>query len=63
VAVFVHDRFHTTGPEMIAGIHKALLTLGGLTVVSALVFRTLRPADGDKLSRHQENAPAQHPGG
>jgi EmrB/QacA subfamily drug resistance transporter len=63
VAVFVSDRFHTSSAEMISGIHKAFLALGGLTVFSALVFRKLRPADGDKLSRHQETAPAQHPGG
>jgi EmrB/QacA subfamily drug resistance transporter len=63
VAIFVADRFHTSAPEMVSGIHKAFLALGGLTVVSALVFRGLRRSDGDTLSRHQENAPAQHPGG
>jgi len=63
VAVFVRDRFHTPPAEMVASIHKAFLVLGGVTVVSALVFRGLHASDGDKLSRHQELVPVQHPGG
>jgi len=63
VAIFVRDRFHTPSAEMVSSIHKAFVALGGLTVVSALVFRGLRETDGDKLSRHRENMPAQHPGG
>ncbi|MBB6051433.1 DHA2 family efflux MFS transporter permease subunit [Armatimonas rosea] len=51
-AVFVPDRFSTSGPELIAGIHKAFLLLGGLTLASALVFRELRSEDGDLVSQH-----------
>lgn len=51
-AVFIPDRFHTSAPELIAGIHKAFLLLGGLTVASALVFRELRGDDGDLVSQH-----------
>ena len=63
VAVFVRDRFHTPPAEMISSIHHAFVVLGALTVVSALVFRGLRPSDGDKLSQHDEHTAVQHPGG
>jgi EmrB/QacA subfamily drug resistance transporter len=52
-AFFIPDRFHTSAPEMIHGIHKAFLVLGGLTVLSAIVFRELKTEDGDSVSRHQ----------
>jgi MFS family permease len=51
-AVFVPDRFRAGPLEMISGIHKAFVVLGLLTVVSALIFRELRPADGVNVSRH-----------
>jgi EmrB/QacA subfamily drug resistance transporter len=63
VAVFVRDRFNTSPAEMIAGIHKAFLSLGVLTIFSSLVFRNLRPADGDKLTQHKEGTPVHQPGG
>jgi MFS family permease len=50
-AFFVPDRFHTSGPEMIRGIHKAFLALGGLTVLSAAIFHELKPNDGATVSR------------
>jgi len=52
-AFFIPDRFHTTGPEMIQGIHKAFLALGGLTVLSSLVFRELKNDDGNTVSLHK----------
>jgi EmrB/QacA subfamily drug resistance transporter len=51
-ALFVPNRFHTSAPEMIHGIHKAFLALGGLTVMSTLIFQELRAEDGDSVSRH-----------
>jgi EmrB/QacA subfamily drug resistance transporter len=51
-AIFIPDRFHSTAREMIHGVHGALLALGGLTVLSALVFRGLQPGDGASVSRH-----------
>jgi hypothetical protein len=44
---------------MIHGIHKALVALGVLTIVSTIVFRSLKPGDGDDMS-HQK---IFHPGG
>ncbi|HEY3854478.1 MAG TPA: DHA2 family efflux MFS transporter permease subunit [Verrucomicrobiae bacterium] len=52
-ALFIPDRFHASAPEMIHGIHKAFLALGGLTALSTLVFRELREDDGDSVSRHK----------
>jgi fucose permease len=52
-ALFIPDRFHTSAPEMIRGIHQAFLVLGGLTVFSAIVFRELKNDDGDIVSQHK----------
>jgi EmrB/QacA subfamily drug resistance transporter len=56
-ALFVPDRFHSNAVEMIHGIHKAFLVLGVLTIVSALVFRELRGADGSAISQHKAILP------
>ena len=52
-AFFIPDRFHTSAPEMIRGIHQAFLVLGGLTGLSAIVFRELKNDDGDIVSQHK----------
>lgn len=54
-ALFVPDRFHASAPQMISGIHRALLVLGGLTVVSALVFRELRSGDGASITQQKRS--------
>ena len=51
-AVFIPDRFHPDPAQMIHGIHQAFFVLGGLTVLSAGVFRELRKEDGSSISRH-----------
>jgi hypothetical protein len=55
-ALFIPDRFHASSAQMIHGIHLAFLVLGGVTVLSALVFVELRKDDGDNVSRHKGNA-------
>jgi EmrB/QacA subfamily drug resistance transporter len=55
-ALFVPDRFHSTAPEMVHGIHDALLVLGALTILSTLVFRELKSGDGDAVSRQNTRA-------
>jgi EmrB/QacA subfamily drug resistance transporter len=55
-AVFIPDRFHASAPQLIHGIHQAFLLLGGLTIVSALVFTTLRSDDGNAVSQHKAAA-------
>jgi len=51
-ALFVPST-HSNPAEMIHGIHKALIALGILTIVSTIVFRSLRSGDGDDVSLHK----------
>jgi hypothetical protein len=53
-AFFIPDRFHSSEPEMIHGIHREFLALGVLTVFSTLIFSGLKSEDGDsvKSARH-----------
>ncbi len=57
-AVFIPDRFHAEPGQMMHGIHLAFLVLGGLTVLSAAVFASLRADDGSSISKHQQAAVA-----
>jgi EmrB/QacA subfamily drug resistance transporter len=52
-AFFIPDRFHSGAPDMIRGIHKAFLVLGGLTLLSTIVFRELKNTDGAAVSQHK----------
>jgi EmrB/QacA subfamily drug resistance transporter len=52
-AFFVPDRFHTSAPEMIHGIHLTFLILGTWTIVSSYVFMGLKKDDGNTLSLHK----------
>jgi EmrB/QacA subfamily drug resistance transporter len=52
-ALFVPDRFHTSAPQMIHGIHLTFLILGGWTIVSAYTFLNLKKDDGNTLSLHE----------
>jgi EmrB/QacA subfamily drug resistance transporter len=58
-AFFVPSSPHTNPLEMIHGIHKALCVLGGLTIVSTIVFRSLKNGDGDTVNQQK----VFHPGG
>jgi MFS family permease len=58
-ALFIPDRFRTHPRELLHGIHLALLVLGAMTVLSAAVFRGLRPGDGDNVSQHGETSPGE----
>jgi EmrB/QacA subfamily drug resistance transporter len=53
-AFFIPDRFHSSPSEMIHGIHEAFLLLGGLTILSTIVFYRLRPGDGDNVSQQKD---------
>jgi MFS family permease len=57
-ALFIPDRMHATGPQMIHGIHLAMLLLGALTIVSTAIFIELRSGDGDAVSRHKAELPS-----
>jgi MFS family permease len=56
-ALFIPDRLHATAPELIHGIHLALLVLGALTIVSTGVFWELKSGDGEAVSRHKAEIP------
>jgi MFS family permease len=40
----------TIPAQTIPALHKAFLTMAGITIVSSLTFRTLKPADGNNVS-------------
>jgi EmrB/QacA subfamily drug resistance transporter len=54
-ALFVPDRFHTAPADLLHGIHQGLVVLGVSTLLSTLVFRALKRADGSAVSRHRLN--------
>ena len=57
VAIFLPDRFHVASVNTITGIHRACLAMGGMTVLSSLLFRTLKPEDGANMTRGKEPVP------
>jgi EmrB/QacA subfamily drug resistance transporter len=52
-AFFLPDRFRMSAPLMIHGIHEAFFVLGGLTLLSTIVFRELNSKDGAVTSQHK----------
>ena len=52
-ALFIHDRYSSSAPAMVSGIHKAFVTLGLLTIVSTAIFRYLKPNDGANVSQQK----------
>jgi MFS family permease len=58
-AFFVASHGQSGPAEMIHGIHKALVALGILTIISTIVFNGLKRGDGDAVS----NQKVFHPGG
>jgi EmrB/QacA subfamily drug resistance transporter len=53
-AFFLPDRFRSDAPEFIDGIHRAFYVLGGMTVLSTIVFRELKRGDGEAVSQARE---------
>ena len=58
-ALFIPDRFHSNGPQMIHGIHQAFLVLGVTTFLSSVIFSGLKKGDGDSVS-HGDVRQFQH---
>jgi len=52
-AFFIPDRFHLSAREMIHGVHHAFFALGGLTILSTIIFRELKSIDGATVSQHK----------
>jgi EmrB/QacA subfamily drug resistance transporter len=55
-ALFIPDRSHATPSQLIHGLHEAFLVLGGVTVLSLVIFLELRPTDGESISQHGAHA-------
>jgi MFS family permease len=52
-AFFIPDRFRSSPPELIQGIHSGFLVLGAMTVLSTIVFGELKSGDGDAVSQQK----------
>jgi hypothetical protein len=50
-AFFLPDRLRSNPPQFIHGIHKAFYVLGGMTVLSTIVFQELKRNDGSSVSQ------------
>jgi MFS family permease len=55
---FVPDHSRSSPGELILGLHRAFLVLGGFTILSTAVFHTLKSSDGANVSQHKVIAPA-----
>jgi MFS family permease len=51
---FIPAHYRSDPPQFIHGIHRAFFVLGGMTVVSTIVFRDLKKTDGDSVSQGRE---------
>jgi EmrB/QacA subfamily drug resistance transporter len=49
-AFFIPDRFRSSAPQLIYGIHRAFICMGVLTILSTVVFHKLRRGDGATVS-------------
>jgi EmrB/QacA subfamily drug resistance transporter len=49
-AFFLPNRYLSDPPQFIHGIHRAFFVLGGMTLLSTLVFSGLKRGDGDVVS-------------
>jgi EmrB/QacA subfamily drug resistance transporter len=52
-ALFIPNTLGSQRETIIHGIHQAFLLLGALTILSTIVFRSLRSGDGDDVSQHK----------
>ena len=53
-AFFIPDRHTSNAAQFIHGVHRAFFVLGGMTILSTIVFRGLKKGDGDAVSQRGE---------
>jgi EmrB/QacA subfamily drug resistance transporter len=53
-AFFIPDHARSNSTQFIHGIHLAFFVLGGMTLLSTIVFRELKAGDGDMVSQKKE---------
>ena len=51
---FLPDHYRSNPQQFIHGIHRAFFVLGGMTLLSTVVFRELKKGDGDAVSQGGE---------
>lgn len=56
-AWFLGDLPQSNQAAIISALHHAFLALGGITIFSSLMFATLKPGDGDSVSRGLKEIP------
>jgi EmrB/QacA subfamily drug resistance transporter len=59
-AMFIPDRHTSSAPQFIHGIQRAFFVLGGMTLLSTIVFYQLKKGDGDAVSQRKQKQ--MHPG-
>ena len=52
-ALFVPSHLHANSGAIVDGVQYAFLVLGGLTILSSVVFMELKPDDAESLSHHE----------
>jgi EmrB/QacA subfamily drug resistance transporter len=58
-AFFIPDRHTSSAPQFIHGLHRAFFVLGGMTILSTVVFSELKKGDGDAVSQTKDVHAAQ----
>ncbi len=53
-AFFIPDSLRSNPDAMIRGIHQAFLVLGGITILTTIVFHRLKSGDGSNVSRQKD---------
>jgi EmrB/QacA subfamily drug resistance transporter len=56
-AFFIPDRHTSDAAQFIHGVHRAFFVLGGMTILSTIVFGGLKKGDGDAVSQRKELHP------
>jgi MFS family permease len=51
---FIPDRYRSDPLQFIQGVHQAFLVLGGVTLLSTIIFRELKRGDGDAVNQRKE---------
>jgi EmrB/QacA subfamily drug resistance transporter len=51
---FIPDHYRSDPAQFIHGVHRAFFVLGGMTLLSTIVFRGLKSGDGDEVSHRTD---------
>jgi hypothetical protein len=51
---FIPDHYRSNPAQFIQGVHRAFLVLGGMTLLSTIIFRALKRGDGDAVSQRTD---------